>query len=80
DVVAVLPVITGNNWVFVQFVKYLEAKSDSIKAISRDQWQSLLELSKSLNTDLANYSQDDAWPAMFDKFVVWMKSSESAAK
>ncbi|KAJ2666637.1 DCN1-like protein 5 [Coemansia sp. RSA 1199] len=79
DAVAVLPVVTGNSWVFEKFVKYLEANSDSIKVISRDQWQSLLELSKALSPDLSNYSNEDAWPAMFDGFVDWAKNPKPEA-
>ncbi|KAJ2127914.1 DCN1-like protein 5, partial [Coemansia sp. RSA 788] len=79
DAVAVLPVVTGNSWVFEKFVKYLQANSDSIKVISRDQWQSLLELSKALSPDLSNYSNEDAWPAMFDGFVDWAKNTKPEA-
>ncbi|KAJ1758408.1 DCN1-like protein 5 [Coemansia sp. RSA 1752] len=56
-----------------------EANSDSIKVISRDQWQSLLELSKALSPDLSNYSNEDAWPAMFDGFVDWAKNTKPEA-
>ncbi|KAJ2311416.1 DCN1-like protein 5 [Coemansia sp. RSA 2611] len=78
DAVAVLPIVTGNGWVFEKFVKFLEANGDRIKTVSRDQWQSLLELSKTLKPDLSNYSSDDAWPAMFDELVEWLKKPETA--
>ncbi|KAJ2849212.1 DCN1-like protein 5 [Coemansia brasiliensis] len=72
--VAVLPVITSNMWVFEKFVEFLKANDDKIKTISRDQWQSLLALSRNLEPDMSNYSKDDAWPTMFDDFVDWAKA------
>ncbi|KAJ2753192.1 DCN1-like protein 5 [Coemansia nantahalensis] len=71
-VVAVLPVVARKTWVMEKFVAFLEARGDRVKAINRDQWQSLLELSRSLQPDLANYSKDDAWPSLLDDFVDWL--------
>ncbi|KAJ2159613.1 DCN1-like protein 5 [Coemansia sp. RSA 552] len=78
-VMAVLPVLAPDNWVFQKFVEFLQA-NDRVKAVNRDQWQSLLELSRSLDQDLSNYSKDDAWPTLFDDFVDWMaKDGDEAA-
>ncbi|KAJ2724403.1 DCN1-like protein 5 [Coemansia sp. Benny D115] len=71
----ILPVIKAkDNEVFDKFVAFLEASSDKVKAINRDQWQSLLELSRTMDGSLAGYSKDDAWPALFDDFAEWVQS------
>ncbi|KAJ2709751.1 DCN1-like protein 5 [Coemansia spiralis] len=71
-VAAVLPVVARKTWVMEKFVAFLDARSDRVKAINRDQWQSLLELSRALKADLSNYNKDDAWPALLDDFVDWL--------
>ncbi|KAJ1721819.1 hypothetical protein LPJ53_003701 [Coemansia erecta] len=70
----VLPVIKrADNKVFDKFVLFLDAHSEKVKTINRDQWQSLLELSQVMDSSLSQYSKDDAWPALFDEFADWVQ-------
>ncbi|KAJ1813161.1 hypothetical protein LPJ75_003311 [Coemansia sp. RSA 2598] len=73
----ILPVIKGaDNALFDKFVAFLDANSERIKTINRDQWQSLLELSRTMGDSLADYSKEDAWPALFDDFAEWEHSQK----
>ncbi|KAJ2567352.1 DCN1-like protein 5, partial [Coemansia sp. RSA 1836] len=68
---AVLPVITNNQWLFVRFVEFLEAQGSAITSLTRDQWNLLLDLSKSVDANFSNYSKEEAWPSLFDEFYDW---------
>ncbi|KAJ2083631.1 DCN1-like protein 5 [Coemansia sp. RSA 988] len=72
---AMLSLVADKGWAFPKFVEFLEANKDNVEIINRDQWQSLLELSKVIKPDLSNYSKEDAWPGLFDRFVDWIESS-----
>ncbi|KAJ2234458.1 DCN1-like protein 5 [Coemansia sp. RSA 485] len=73
----ILPVIKGaKDTLFDRFVAFLDANSEKIKTINRDQWQSLLELSRSMDDSLSGYSKEDAWPAMFDDFAEWVQNQK----
>ncbi|PIA18944.1 defective in cullin neddylation 1 [Coemansia reversa NRRL 1564] len=74
---AMLSLVTDKGWVFAKFVEFLEANKDDVKVINRDQWQSLLEMSRVIKPDLSNYSKDDAWPGLFDRFVDWFEQSSN---
>ncbi|KAI7824162.1 hypothetical protein BX661DRAFT_145088 [Kickxella alabastrina] len=70
----ILPVIkTQDNRLFDKFVNFLDSDSEKYKTINRDQWQSLLALSKSMDSNLTGYSKEDAWPALFDEFADWVQ-------
>ncbi|KAJ2809253.1 DCN1-like protein 5 [Coemansia guatemalensis] len=73
---AILSLVMDKGWAFSKFVEFLEASKD-VETVNRDQWQSLLELSKVIKPDLSNYSKEDAWPGLFDRFVDWMEASNS---
>ncbi|KAJ1772122.1 DCN1-like protein 5 [Coemansia sp. RSA 1843] len=76
DVEAVLPVVMRNNWMVPKFIEFLDENSDSIKSITRDQWQLLPDLAAFLQGtgNLAIYNTDDSWPKLYDDFVTWMRS------
>lgn len=41
----------------------------SLKAISHDTWQQLIEFAFVTDKDLSNYDEDGAWPVIIDEFV-----------
>lgn len=45
--------------------------SPAIKGISRDTWNMFLNFSQVVGSDLTSYSEDEAWPSLFDAFVEW---------
>ncbi|KAJ2380326.1 hypothetical protein GGI23_007812 [Coemansia sp. RSA 2559] len=58
------------------FIEFLDENSETIKSITRDQWQLLPDLAAFLHDpdDLASYNTDDSWPKLYDDFVIWMRS------
>ncbi|KAJ2891546.1 DCN1-like protein 5 [Coemansia aciculifera] len=72
NVKPVLPVITNKHWLFVRFVEFLEAQGSAIVSLTRDQWNLLLDLSKSVDSTFSSYSKEEAWPSLFDDFYDWV--------
>ncbi|KAI8325462.1 DUF298-domain-containing protein [Martensiomyces pterosporus] len=75
DAQTALPLVAGGNWLIPKFAEYLREK-EPVKIVNRDQWSSLLELSKSVKPDFSNYDENGAWPVLFDGFVEWAKQHE----
>ncbi len=61
---------------FLNFLaNYTPASGPAITTLSKDSWRSFLDFSNSVKSDLSDYSEDMAWPVLFDEFVRWKKSS-----
>jgi DCN1-like protein 4/5 len=70
--VAMLTLLLGSRWpLFSQFHQFLE--QSRYKVMNRDQWFNILEFSRHITTDLANYDEDGAWPVLLDEFVDWFR-------
>lgn len=70
---AMLHLLLGKHWqLFSQFSQFLE--QSKYKVINKDQWCNILEFSRTISHDLANYDVDGAWPVMLDEFVEWLKA------
>ncbi|OLY78629.1 DCN1-like protein 5 [Smittium mucronatum] len=55
-----------------QFIDYLN-QNDTVKALNRDQWNSLLDFSLTVAPDFSNYDFEGSWPIVFDDFVAYSK-------
>lgn len=54
-----------------QWLDFLSENPSGIKGISRDTWNMFLNFTQVIGPDLSNYSEDEAWPSLFDTFVEW---------
>ncbi|XP_026560057.1 DCN1-like protein 3 [Pseudonaja textilis] len=54
-----------------QWLHFLTENPSGIKGISRDTWNMFLNFTQVIGPDLSNYSEDEAWPSLFDTFVEW---------
>lgn len=54
-----------------QWLDFLAENPSSIRGISRDTWNMFLNFTQTIGPDLSNYSEDEAWPSLFDTFVEW---------
>ncbi|XP_063790495.1 DCN1-like protein 3 [Pseudophryne corroboree] len=54
-----------------QWLDFLIENPSGIKGISRDTWNMFLNFTQAIGPDLSNYSEDEAWPSLFDTFVEW---------
>ncbi|XP_069503759.1 DCN1-like protein 3 [Ambystoma mexicanum] len=54
-----------------QWLNFLIENPSGIKGISRDTWNMFLNFTQVIGPDLSNYSEDEAWPSLFDTFVEW---------
>uniref|UniRef100_A0ABM5EZT9 DCN1-like protein n=1 Tax=Pogona vitticeps TaxID=103695 RepID=A0ABM5EZT9_9SAUR len=54
-----------------QWLYFLIENPSGIKGISRDTWNMFLNFTQVIGPDLSNYSEDEAWPSLFDTFVEW---------
>ncbi|XP_063242562.1 DCN1-like protein 5 isoform X2 [Bacillus rossius redtenbacheri] len=71
---AMLQLLLGKHWpLFSHFSCFLD--QSKYKVINKDQWCNILEFSRSISPDLANYDVDGAWPVMLDEFVEWLKAA-----
>nr|XP_033818630.1 DCN1-like protein 3 [Geotrypetes seraphini]XP_033818631.1 DCN1-like protein 3 [Geotrypetes seraphini] len=65
-------VFTQNNPpILDQWLNFLIENPSGIKGISRDTWNMFLNFTQVIGPDLSNYSEDEAWPSLFDTFVEW---------
>ncbi|XP_069590302.1 DCN1-like protein 3 isoform X1 [Ranitomeya imitator] len=53
------------------WLDFLTENPSGIKGISRDTWNMFLNFTQVIGPDLSNYSEDEAWPSLFDTFVEW---------
>lgn len=54
-----------------QWLDFLAENPSGIRGISRDTWNMFLNFTQAIGPDLSNYSEDEAWPSLFDTFVEW---------
>ncbi|XP_018417795.1 PREDICTED: DCN1-like protein 3 [Nanorana parkeri] len=54
-----------------EWLDFLMENPSGIKGISRDTWNMFLNFTHVIGPDLSNYSEDEAWPSLFDTFVDW---------
>lgn len=57
---------------FLDFLK----QQDSYKGLNIDQWTSLLEFCKTIDTNFSNYDENGAWPCVLDEWVTWVKEKK----
>lgn len=73
---AMLILLLHDHWPKLDmFVEYLN--QTRYKVINRDQWNSILEFIRTVDTSFKNYDVEGAWPVMLDEFVEYAKSKES---
>lgn len=53
------------------WLDFLAENPSGIRGISRDTWNMFLNFTQAIGPDLSNYSEDEAWPSLFDTFVEW---------
>lgn len=53
------------------WLDFLAENPSGIRGISRDTWNMFLNFTQAIGPDLSNYSEDEAWPSLFDTFVDW---------
>ncbi|KAI1896262.1 hypothetical protein AGOR_G00092990 [Albula goreensis] len=53
------------------WLDFLTENPSGVKGISRDTWNMFLNFTQVIGPDLSNYSEDEAWPSLFDTFVEW---------
>ncbi|KAF8459530.1 Cullin binding-domain-containing protein [Terfezia claveryi] len=56
------------------FIEFLQ-KAAKLKVINRDQWESFLPFNKNIGWGLEGYSEDSAWPSLFDEYAEWRKKT-----
>lgn len=68
---AMLQLVLTNMWPLChEFIQFLG--QSRYKIINRDQWNSLLEFIRTVNSSqFSNYDKEGAWPVMLDEFVEW---------
>ncbi|XP_056391416.1 DCN1-like protein 3 isoform X2 [Hyla sarda] len=54
-----------------EWLDFLIENPSGIKGISRDTWNMFLNFTQVIGPNLSNYSEDEAWPSLFDTFVEW---------
>ncbi|RXN25914.1 DCN1 3 [Labeo rohita] len=54
-----------------RWLDFLSENPCAVRGISRDTWNMFLNFTQSIGQDLSNYSEDEAWPSLFDSFVEW---------
>ncbi|XP_075949597.1 DCN1-like protein 3 [Anarhichas minor] len=65
-------VFTQNSPAILEhWLDFLSENPSSIRGISRDTWNMFLNFTQAIGPDLSNYSEDEAWPSLFDTFVEW---------
>ncbi|XP_070504522.1 DCN1-like protein 4 [Chironomus tepperi] len=70
---AMLSLLLCKSWpLFPDFAEFLE-QPKAPRVINKDQWNNIFEFSRTINTDLTNYSIDGAWPVLLDDFVEYLQ-------
>lgn len=64
------------------WTEYIESKSSSgeVKFISKDQWSQLLQFALTIEKDMSNFDEDEAWPVLIDDFVVWAREQRKGGE
>jgi DCN1-like protein 3 len=50
--------------------------SGELKALKRDEWNHMLDFLQAHPNSLKDYSDQEAWPVLYDKFVTWAKEQK----
>ncbi|XP_019737213.1 DCN1-like protein 3 [Hippocampus comes] len=58
-------------FILEHWLDFLAENPPGIRGISRDTWNMFLNFTQAIGPDLSNYSEDEAWPSLFDTFVEW---------
>uniref|UniRef100_H2YRZ9 Defective in cullin neddylation protein n=1 Tax=Ciona savignyi TaxID=51511 RepID=H2YRZ9_CIOSA len=73
-----LSLLLSKRWsLFPKFQVFLE-QTKSCRAMNRDQWNNVLEFSRSIQPDLSNYDSDGAWPVVLDDFAEYVKCDQNS--
>jgi len=73
---AMLQLLLESWHLVADFIQFLN--QSRYKIINRDQWNSLLEFIKTVDTaDFSGYDDEGAWPVMLDEFVEWHKEKST---
>ncbi|XP_035254976.1 DCN1-like protein 3 [Anguilla anguilla] len=54
-----------------RWLDFLAENPSGVRGVSRDTWNMFLNFTQAVGPDLSNYSEDEAWPSLFDSFVEW---------
>lgn len=74
-----LTLLLCKSWpLFPEFAEFLE-QPKAPRVINKDQWNNIFEFSKTINTDLSNYSIDGAWPVLLDDFVEYLQKKRQGS-
>ncbi|XP_078489813.1 DCN1-like protein 5 isoform X2 [Ciona intestinalis] len=72
-----LELLLSERWtLFSKFQQFLK-QTKSCRVLNRDQWNNVLEFSRSILPDLSNYDFDGAWPVLIDDFVEFVKGDST---
>lgn len=75
---AMLQLLLSKAWpLYNEFAEFLQ-QPKAPRVINKDQWNNIFEFSKTINTDLSNYSIDGAWPVLLDDFVDFLLQKKQA--
>ncbi|CAL8305215.1 unnamed protein product [Boreogadus saida] len=58
-----------------RWLDFLAENPSGVRGISRDTWNMFLNFTQAVGSDLSSYSEDEAWPSLFDTFVEWETES-----
>lgn len=76
---AMLSLLLCKSWpLFSEFAQFLE-QPKAPRVINKDQWNNIFEFSRTINTDLSNYSIDGAWPVLLDDFVEYLQRNRQGS-
>jgi len=65
---AMLKLLLESKWSLLpDFIVFLN--NSRYKVLNRDQWNNILEFSRTIKPDLSNYDVNGAWPVILDEFV-----------
>lgn len=74
---AMLQLLLSKAWpLYSEFAEFLQ-QPKAPRVINKDQWNNIYEFSKTINTDLSNYSIDGAWPVLLDDFVDFLQKKQT---
>ncbi|XP_072311956.1 DCN1-like protein 3 [Eucyclogobius newberryi] len=63
-----------------RWLEFLAENPSGVRGISRDTWNMFLNFTQAIGPDLSNYSEDEAWPSLFDTFVDWEQEHRKKAE
>lgn len=74
---AMLQLLLSKAWpLYSDFAEFMQ--QTKARVINKDQWNNIFEFSKTIHTDLSNYSIDGAWPVLLDDFVDFLLLKKQA--